>query len=129
MAETPKLKKSGFWFFDHKRVNFQYFQKQKKAPYSRASYLFCIWVTKVSHKKCYHAKIRYVFAFLPKKGSLIFKIQKNGWPDKFYCPKDSKKVNIFEIGSLEVYDRGGGVAQGLHCIASLHVYIYIKPYT
>ena len=23
MAETPKLKKTGFWFFDHKRVNFQ----------------------------------------------------------------------------------------------------------
>ena len=64
------------------------------------------------------------FCFLPKKGSLIFKIQKNGCPDKFYCPKDSKKVNIFEIGSLEVYYRGG-VAQGLHCIASLHVYIYM----
>ena len=42
MAETPNLKKTGFWFFDHKRVNFQYFQKQEKAPYSTASYLFCI---------------------------------------------------------------------------------------
>ena len=41
--------------------------------------------------------------FPPKKGSLIFKIQKNGWPHKFICPKDSKKVNTFEIGSLEVY--------------------------
>ena len=51
---------------------------------------------------------------------------KNGWPDKLYCPKDSKKVNIFEIGSLEVYDRGGGVAHGLHCIASLHVFFYFS---
>ena len=34
---------------------------------------------------------------------------------------DSKRVNIFKIGSLEVYDRGGG-SQGLHCIASLHVH-------
>ena len=35
-----------------------------------------------------------------------------------------KKVNLIEIGSLEVYERGGGVSQGLHCIASLHVPIY-----
>ena len=47
-----------------------------RAPYSTASYLFCIWVTIVWHKKCYHATIQYVFAFLPKKGSLIFKIQR-----------------------------------------------------
>ena len=77
MFETPKLIKKGFCFFDHKRVYFQYFQKRKKAPYSyTASCLFCIWVTIVSHKNCYHATIRYVFAFLPKKGSLIFTIKK-----------------------------------------------------
>ena len=42
------------------------------------------------------------YFFFPKKGSLISEIKKNGWT------KDSKKINIFEIGSLEVYDRGGG---------------------
>ena len=42
----------------------------------------------------------------------------------FLPKKDSKKVKIFEIGSLEVYERGG-VAQGRHWIASLHVYVYI----
>ena len=36
----------------------------------------------------------------------------------------SKKVNIFEIGSLGVYNRRR-VAQGLHCIASLYVHIGI----
>ena len=38
-----------------------------------------------------------------------------------------KKINIFEIGSLEEYDRvgAGGGAQGLYCIASLHVHIDI----
>ena len=30
-----------------------------------------------------------------------------------HLSKDSKKVKIFEIGPLEVYERGGG-AQGLH---------------
>ena len=30
MAETPKLKKTGFWFFDPKSVNYQYFKKLKK---------------------------------------------------------------------------------------------------
>ena len=36
------------------------------------------------------------------------------------CPY--KKVNIFEIGSK--YTIGGGGAQGLHWIASLHVRVY-----
>ena len=40
---------------------------------------------------------------------------------QFFLRHISQKVNIFEIGSLEVYDRGGGGAQVLHCIASLHV--------
>ena len=39
------------------------------------------------------------------------------------CPKDSKKVNIFEISSLEVYDRGGGCPGSTLYIASLHVLV------
>ena len=31
MAETPKLKKTVFWYFDHKGINFQYFQKPEKS--------------------------------------------------------------------------------------------------
>ena len=30
MAEALKLKKTGSWFIDHKRANFQYFYKRKK---------------------------------------------------------------------------------------------------
>ena len=55
--------------------------------------------------------------FLPKKpkGSLIFETQKNRLTRYNICPKDSKKVKIFDVGSLEVYERGGGGgAQGLH---------------
>ena len=53
----------------------------------------------------------------PKKGSLIFEIEKKRLTRYNYSSL-SKKINIFEIGSLEIYDMGGGVARGLHCIAS-----------
>ena len=43
MAETPALVvKTWFWFLDPKSVNFQHFRRRKKAPYSTASYFFCI---------------------------------------------------------------------------------------
>ena len=59
------------------------------------------------------------FCFFAQKGVFNFQnSKKNGWPDKFYCPKDSKKVNIFEIGSLGVYDRGG----------LPRVYTVLRPY-
>ena len=55
--------------------------------------------------------------FCTKTGFLIFESQKNGWPHIITCPKDSKKVNIFEIGSLVVYDRGGGCpGSTLYCV-------------
>ena len=44
-------------------------------------------------------------------GTLLFFAQRG----VYNFPKDSKKVKIFEIGSLEVCERGGGGgAQGLH---------------
>ena len=125
MAETPALVvKTWFWFLDPKSVNFQHFRRRKKAPYSTASYFFCIWVTIVPHKKHYFVR----FCFFTKNGVFIFRnSKKKGWPDIIICPKVSKKVNIFEIVSLEVYDRGGG-AQVLHCIASLRVWVIFNTF-
>ena len=100
-----------------KRVNFQHFQTRKKAPYSTASYLFCIRETIVSHKVL-PRRISVRFYFFAIKEALISEIQKKGWPHIIISPKDSKKVNIFEIGSLEVYNRGGGP----------RVYTVLRPY-
>ena len=56
-----------------------------------------------------HISVR--FCFFAQKGVLKFQNK------KFYCPKDSKKVNIFEIGLLEVYDGGGGCPEStLYCV-------------
>ena len=72
-----------------------------------------------SHNFFFEIFFRYVI-FLPKKDLYFSKFKKNGRPDITICLKDSKKVNIFEIGSLEVYDRGvGGVPR---------VYIELRPY-
>ena len=49
----------------------------------------------------------------------------DGWPDIIICPKNSKKVKIFEIWTLEVYDTGGGGAQGLDCVIT-HVLLSLK---
>ena len=46
---------------------------------------------------------------------------KNGWTKKFYSPKDSKKGKIFEIGSPEVWEKGGGVPLP-------RVYTIMRPY-
>ena len=74
MAKTPKLKKTGFCFLIIKGSIFNIFKNGKKL---HTLQLFLLNKVKiVSHKKCYLATFRYVFAFLPKKGSLIFKIQK-----------------------------------------------------
>ena len=85
-------------------------------------------VTIVSNKK-YHAAFRTFRFFLTKKRSLIFEIQKNGWPHIIICSKDSKKVNIFEISSLKVYYRGVGFpGSTLYCILTflyLCMYIYV----
>ena len=35
-GRNPKTQKNEVLFFDHKRVNLQYFQKREKAPYSTA---------------------------------------------------------------------------------------------
>ena len=61
-------KKRGFGFLIIKRSIFNIFTNGSK--------LHCIQVKIVSHKKCYHAAFRHVFALLPKKWSLIFKIKK-----------------------------------------------------
>ena len=129
MYKTQNSKKTGFWFLIIKVAVFNIFKNGKKL-HSLQLYTssVCIWVTIVPHEKCFHATIRYVFAFLPQKGALILKMLKNGWPHKFYCPKDSKKVHIFEIGSLQVYDRrGGGGCQGstLYCVlTSIYICMY-----
>ena len=43
IAETLKLKKTELWFFDHKRVCFQYFQKQKKLHSLQLHTLFSVY--------------------------------------------------------------------------------------
>ena len=57
------------------------------------------------------------FWFFAQKGVFNFR-KKNCWPIIIICPKDSKKVNIFKIGSLEVYDRVGVP----------RVFIVLRPY-
>ena len=42
MAKKTKLKKTKFWFFDHKRVNFQYFQNGKKL-HTLQLYIFSVY--------------------------------------------------------------------------------------
>ena len=117
MAKTPKLKKTGFCFLIIKGSIFNIFKNGKKL---HTLQLFLLNKVKiVSHKKCYLATFRYVFAFLPKKGSLIFKIQKKRLTNIIICPKDSKKVNIFEIGSLEVY----------HTYTVFRPYMYVYKYS
>ena len=51
-------------------------------------------------------------------------IQQNGLTNKFYylLAKDSKKLNIFEIHTLELLVGGGGCPGS---IASLHVFRYV----
>ena len=53
-------------------------------------------------------------------------IQQNGLTNKFYylLAKDSKKLNVLETHTLELLVGGGG-AQGLHSIASFHVFRYV----
>ena len=79
MAETPKLKKTGFWFFDHKRVNFQYFQKQKKSSI--------------------------IYSFIPS----------------LYMSYNSLAQKVLP----RQYSVDPGQPPGLHCIASLHVVVFI----
>ena len=65
------------------------------------------------------------FYFFAQKGVIHFQnSKKTADHTNSIVLRIPKKVNIFEIGSLEVYDRGEGVTQGLHSIASLHVLTY-----
>ena len=62
------------------------------------------------------------FCFFAQKGVFNFQNSKKT-ANHINCiaqkGKDSKKINIFEIGSLEVYDRGGGLPR---------VYTVLRPY-
>ena len=79
IAQKTKLKKTGFWLCDHKRVSFQYFQKRKNAPFSTVLYLSCIWVIEYMSLTIKmlprYVMLRYVLGFLPKRGFLTFEIE------------------------------------------------------
>ena len=127
--KNQNLKISRICFFHHKQANFQYFQKRKKSFifYSFIPHFIC--KTHLSSLKIALTPHFSIFLlFYQKRDKKNLKFKKNGWPDIFNCPKDSKKLKIFEIGPLEVYDRGGDL-QGRHCIPSIGVHISINKFS
>ena len=70
---------------------------------------------------------RYVFVFFAQKEFFNF-LNKEKRLTRYNHSKDSKKVKIFEIGSLEVYERGGECpGSTLNCVLTcMYVYQSIK---
>ena len=64
------------------------------------------------------------FVFLPKKWSFIFEFKKKVRLTRY--DHLTKKVNIFEIGSLEVYGKGRGMVPRVY--TELRPYMYICTY-
>ena len=74
IAQKTKLKKTGFWLCDHKRVSFQYFQKRKNAPFSTVLYLSCIWVYESHNKNATTVRnVTVRFRFFAQKGVFNFR--------------------------------------------------------